>query len=58
MSSRRFLPAVVAATLAAVAATPVTASAVSGGKTPSAKAYEHAKVVPGKPYGAGDGRKN
>ena len=50
--------AVVAATLAAFGATPVAASGASGGEAPSAKAYENAKVLPGKPYSAGDGRKN
>ncbi len=58
MLTRRLPLAVVAATLATVGATPVAATAASGGKTPSAKAVEHAEVVPGKPYGAGDGRKN
>jgi hypothetical protein len=56
--STRISVAVVAATLAVVGATPVAASAADPGKTPSAEAVEHAKVVPGKPYGAGDGRKN
>jgi hypothetical protein len=58
MLARRLSLAVAAATLAAVGVTPVTASAASGGETPSVKGYEHAKVVPGKPYAAGDGRKN
>jgi hypothetical protein len=58
MLSRRLSAAVVAATFAAVAATPVAASGAGGGKAPSAEAYENAKVLPGKPYSAGDGRKN
>ena len=55
MPTTRFSLAVAAATLAAVGTASVTASAA---RTPSAKAVEHAKVVPGKPYSAGDGRKN
>jgi hypothetical protein len=57
--SRRLMSfAAVAATLAAFGATPVAASGASGGEVPSANAYENAKVLPGKPYSAGDGRKN
>ena len=58
MLTRRLTLAVVAATLAAVGLAPVSASATETTKTPSAKAFEHAKVAPGKPYGAGNGRKN
>jgi hypothetical protein len=58
MPTTRFSLAVAAATLAAVGTASVTASAASAARTPSAKAVEHAKVVPGKPYSAGDGRKN
>ena len=58
LSSRRLMSlAVAAATLATVGATPVAASATSGGQTPSANAVDHAKVLPGKPYGAANGRK-
>ena len=58
MRSRHLTVAVLAATLVAVGATPAAANAEGDAKTPSAKAYEHSKVLPGKPYSAGDGRKN
>ena len=50
--------AVVAATFTLVGVTPAAASAASGGENSSATAYEHAKVLPGKPYAYAAGRKN
>jgi hypothetical protein len=50
--------AVVAATFTLVGVTPAAASAASGGENSSATAYEHARVLPGKPYAYAAGRKN